>query len=300
MREVSCGGPACVLFELGLKFWSQGGQLFGAFACGVGGFARASLMVKAWRCGNLADAGVGGLGFDGALQAKVRCARNIVVKSEAVHKRGARWRRKLKVDQRARGAQFEICKHEYLKAHAMERFLGGQCAWRHVEVADGHPWIAGALGECQQGTDLLEILLEPHQADPVGQDKDKVDSFQVEGERNKVERVGVSCHWVSVQSSVGPRALRFVSGKLAVAADLLTLEGFPGHPPQRCRLFWGWRQQGIAPGSVKIAHNVLGGGGCREFPRSPPRHKCSAVDGGGPWSSKSRSYPRTRHGAHQE
>ena len=133
---VSCAGPACVLFELGLKFWSQGGQLFGAFACGVGGFARASLMVKAWRCGNLADAGVGGLGFDGAFQAKERCARNIVVKSEAVHKRGARWRCKLKVDQRARGAHFEMCRHESLKAHAMEPCLGGQCAWRHVKVAD--------------------------------------------------------------------------------------------------------------------------------------------------------------------
>ena len=55
----------------------------------------------------------------------------------------------------------------------------------------------------------------------------------MEAERNKVEKAEVSCHWVSVQSSVGPRALRFVSGKLAAAADLLTLEGFPGHPPRR-------------------------------------------------------------------
>ena len=93
VREVSCGGPACVLFALVLKFWSQGGALLGAFACGVGGFARASLMVKAWRCGNLADAGVGGLGFDGGFQTNVRFARDLIVKSEAVHKSGARWRR---------------------------------------------------------------------------------------------------------------------------------------------------------------------------------------------------------------
>ena len=72
----------------------------------------ASLLVKAKRCGNLADAGVGGLGFDGAFQTKVRFAQDLIVKSEAIDKSGAQWPRKRKVDQRAREAHFDICGHE--------------------------------------------------------------------------------------------------------------------------------------------------------------------------------------------